>query len=97
MRLVAATAVLAALAAWSKARLPWRDLAAVAVSSLAMGAALWPWRTLFAPPVALALQATAGALIYAILVLVFDVAGSRTLLHQKVSDRIRPRAVVANR
>lgn len=72
--------VLTALAAWSGARLPWRDLLLAVLATAVMVGALWPTRGLASPLVTLGVQTLGGAALYAVLALALDIAGCRGLL-----------------
>lgn len=77
--LAAALLALVAAAAFSGARLPWRDLGMTLAAGALMGAALAPWRHAGVPAATLPLQVVAGAAIYAVLALALDIAGGRRI------------------
>jgi len=59
---------------------PLRDVGAILLAVVAMAAAIWPLRGLFAAVPELVLQVALGALVYGAVILACDVARSRTLL-----------------
>lgn len=75
--LAAGLVVVAAAALLVRAVFPWRDLGLAVVASTIMGAALWPWREALPPGLGLAAQVAAGAAIYGVLALAFDIADIR--------------------
>ena len=88
--LATAAAIVAGLACRAGLRLPWRDLAFVGAGVAAMVAAVLPLRGLDPVPL-LAAAVPVGTAVYGGLVLLFDVAGLRSL----AARRIRPRLAAA--
>lgn len=72
--MVTTVAALRVLPVWPS----WRDCGLVVLATMAMAAAVWPLRDRFAAPVELALQIVVGALVYATIILVCDVARLRS-------------------
>lgn len=83
---------LGALAVLAGARLPWRDLAATAVSSTVMLACLWPVRLAGSPLATLVGQVALGCLVYGALAVAFDIAGIRGHAARLIPRRARPQA-----
>jgi len=91
--LVLGAMLVAALAVRSGGlRLPWRELALSAAAGAAMAFVLLPLRAIEPPALALFVAATAGILIYAGFVYLFDIASLRTMARERFALR---RAVVA--
>lgn len=59
---------------------PPRDCGAILLAVATMAAAIWPLQSRFAPVLELTLQVVIGAMVYAAIILVCDVARCRTLL-----------------
>ena len=81
---------LLALALANGARLPWRDLALCALAAGLMAALLLPLRGLGGPIVTLTAQVVAGAAMYGLFALLFDVCDCRTFVAERL---VRGRSV----
>lgn len=79
--------VLGTVAIRSGGRLPWRDLALSGLAGGIMAAVLWPTRGLAAPALLLGPQVVAGAVLYGVLAVAFDVAGARRYLARQLAAR----------
>jgi hypothetical protein len=81
-----------ALTGPNRMRLPWRDLAAAALATGAMTAAIVPLRSLEPPLVALLATTAAGGAVYGIIAWASDLAGLRTLARRRWRARSAPAA-----
>ncbi len=86
---VAALSALLFIASFSKPQWPsLRDLAATALATMAMAAALLPLREHDPGLMTLIEQVMAGTLIYSVFVASFDIAGLRTILYAKLRAHV---------